>query len=117
MLTRSLLVLLVTVATVYAELPDTVSASKCRRHKKIYALLDDGGGTDTARIIKIPSAFYYQVGSLALYGCKTFKGTGECQANVTLGLLLAPGFTGELPCSSVLYFNYSFTSEPGGQSE
>jgi hypothetical protein len=100
-----------------AELPDSVPASKCRAHKKIFAALDDGSSTATPRIIKISSAFYFQAGSVAIHGCKTFKGSAECRESVDLGLLLAPGFIGELPCTSVLYLNYSLASEDGGQSE
>jgi hypothetical protein len=116
MLARSLLVLLATVGTAHAaEIPDTVSVKKCRAHKKIFAALDDGAAEP--RTIKISSAFYFQAGSIAVHGCSTFKGTGQCRESVDLGLLLAPGFTGELPCSALLYFNYGLMSEAGGLSE
>ena len=108
---RSLLLLLVTVVAVQAaELPDTIPATKCRGHKKIFAAFDDG--TATARKIKISSAVYIQAGSIAVHGCKN-----DCRESVDIGLVVQPGFTGELPCSSLLYFNYAVTSEDGGPSE
>ena len=113
MLARTLLLLLVTaVAVQAAELPDTIPATKCRGHKKIFAALDDG--TSTARKIKISSAYYFQAGSVAVHGCKTFKGSDNCRESVDIGFLISPGATGELPC---IFLNYGRTSEEGGQTE
>ena len=111
MLARSLLVLLVTaLGAQAAEIPDSIAATKCRGHKKIFAAFDDG--TSTARKIKISSAVYIQAGSIAVHGCKD-----QCRESVDIGLAVQPGFTGELPCSSLLYFSYTLTSEDGGPGE
>ena len=111
MLARSLMVLLATVVTAHAaEIPDTIPATKCRGHKKIFAALDDG--TATPRKIKISSAFYFQAGSIVVHGCKN-----QCRESIDIGLLVQPGYTGELPCSSLLYFNYGVSSEEGGSGE
>jgi len=116
MLARSLLLLVVTALSVQAaELPDTIPSKKCRGHKKIFAAFDDG--TATPRKIKISSAFYLQAGSIVVHGCKTFKGTNQCRESIDIGLQVQPGYTGELPCNSLLYFNYGLTSEAGGESE
>ena len=108
MLARSLLAVLVTaVAVRAADIPDTIPAAKCRGHKKIFAALDDG--TATARKIKISSAFYFQAGSVAIHG-----GKNDCRESVDIGVLVAPGVTGEFPC---MFLNYSLTSVDGGQSQ
>lgn len=115
MLARSLLVVLAAAVSVQAaEIPDTIAVKKCRGHKKIFAAFDDG---TAARKIKISSASYYQAGSIAVQGCKTFKGTNQCRESIDIGLLVQLGYTGELPCSSLLYFNYSRMSEDGGAGE
>src|SRR5262245_6483541 len=113
MLARSLLALFVTVVTAHAaEFPDSIPATKCRGHKKIFAAFSEG--MTTAHKIKISSAFYIQAGSVAVHGCKTFKGSDNCRESVDIGFLIAPGATGALPC---MFLNYGLTSEEGGQTE
>jgi hypothetical protein len=99
------------VAVHAAEIPDTIPATKCRDHKKIFAAFDDGV---TPRKIKISSAYYFQAGSIAVHGCKTFKGSDNCRESVDIGLSVGPGATGEFPC---MFLNYGITSEDGGESE
>jgi hypothetical protein len=82
------------------EFPDSVSASKCKGKKKIFGFLDDPTSTPSVRKIKMRNSFYVQAGSAYVQGCRTAKGSSECQETFGLSLFLTPGFTGETPCFS-----------------
>jgi hypothetical protein len=116
---RLLFVLLVaTAATATAlEFPGDVPATKCKGKKKIFAVIDDPTSTPSVRRIKMKNSFYLQAGSIFVQGCRTAKGSDQCQEAFGLGLLLTPGFTGEIPCNSeagLPYLSYNTSSDTGG---
>jgi len=82
------------------EFPDSVSASKCKGKKKIFGFIDDPTSTPSVRKLKMRNSFYVQAGSAYVQGCRTAKGSSECQETFGLGLFLTPGFTGDVPCFS-----------------
>jgi hypothetical protein len=103
MTARLMLVVMLATATVAnaVDFPDAVSASKCKGKKKIFGFIDDPSSSPSVRKIKMPNSFYVQAGSISVQGCKTAKGSNECQESLSLGLLVPPpGFTGDLPCFS-----------------
>src|SRR5262245_39223144 len=120
MIARLLMIALLGAATVATaqELPDSVAAAKCKGKKKVFGFIADPTSTSAVRKIKMPNSFYIQAGSAFVQGCKTFKGSDNCQETFGLSLFLIAGFTGEVPCGSqsgLPFINYTVFPEEGGE--
>jgi hypothetical protein len=99
-----------------AEMPEQIAASKCSGKRKAFGFIDDPTAPRRPHKFRMGSANYFQAGSIAVQACKTFRGRDSCQELLSLGFILSPGFTGELPCGAgggVQYVTYSRSTPDG----